>query len=1480
MQIRILQVRSFILRLRRMSIRSRACLAVIALFALVMAFAAYDGRRRSGRLNLEQVSRPDDVRELESFLRRLQQIKAWKPAGAAQDKLVLVAEFANLPSNRQCKAFSDLLRITPGNNLILNDSLELLSRAATNELLPKLRQDNSQAFALSLEETLTPTLEAERDESIVALLNEEKSQKLLRRLDIVGPPSEPGRLGRLWRNAFGKSWTNRTDWVQEFVEKGRHIKRLADWYTLLERTQDLPLAPGANGAGLWFAVSSIKYAGLNSTLNGKVQFRVPYQEGLLQLRVPAQAGVSAMQLINTGLELNGLEIDEPPPEVAIGNAPLRIRGLPSPAIVPEQLARALYQLGLPEGFSLSNTSANKDVDGTGFLIRFTATSQVLKNCNFNSEWHITGQTLDEVKQSLVELPKKAREAFEESLRQTTKFGDWPVRFEKHKDHFWHARIKLANEELSFSVHADEHCRLQWYGLPAARDKTALLNQLLQHDTRLANFAPMASLDKVQITESNVSGQLRLGSLSGIEWRIWPNGQQVDLSPAAITYLGGVQRELPQPTGNETFTVDQARKSLEAAVAKEYVKLAPSVRVEDVRLMNDVAWARLSMTVADWPGLDLGSYPIAKSADCLTALSKAMSQENVRAEVQRSWSQQHPRFGRVSVKLKQFNPREPTLDLAVSSVLPLTGTQLPWEESLKVDQTGTWLSDTTEEIINRQLEPRLTDLEQAVNATLQNFAAANFVMKLKVKRDAFGRGRWLKLNPLGIVLDGKVSIGIIPIDMEVVGIKIDCMGLHWPMEVATTLRCTVTAGPVALSDPSLRLNLPQNAADRLLQGDYNALGDITYLIGCKITPPSFGGVDFSAGLARVDNPWLHVIYLQAELGGRLKDPKLVARGKLVAIEENDLATASFEASLTCLDVHAQLRTLNTYDWLPSLNGELTMTRQVPIRAEAEMFLARVPLRGWLVYTTQDPPRIEGEMIGPIPGLGTVKFEARSDAEFKNPVLIGHIPFPLLTGWMVKVTVTLDDIKFEFVKVTPTGQLVVRMEFPDASAIDVGRLATRLAELEQRAKPTSPEEHTWLERATPQPPPATPAQPQNTGQVQSRPTLQVVDLDPVPQAPIDRRRPEPIPIASDLDIKAFGDSFRIYTVKDGKDVVRLKNNDAAVPDPLHTRFLVAYYKDSTQIDLFALDPNLKWVHHIRCADCTTVKSVNDWTSQLAGLGFFREGLSDHELLIRWEVVWDYALKSWSESEPTNPVAQDGGYSFRFKSQDPNHLQNELFTWAKGDRICSMEFLTNYISESEQNSNLRRLVSRTQEPGFHALIAADPAKDRLAVLKFQKGKVLLIPDFVKDPGRTIEMRQTIEPGCPRLGQVSRRLVLPTWGTTGQPVPTGTCYIGAEGACLVTEENEQLWLMRSSECTNKGTSAPVTQLNRKTFDEWDSDTKRHLPKNWQDKAARSLVPGEQIAKQAVASWAKQRLVTDPSSSWGAQPIGLLFGLALRTPR
>jgi hypothetical protein len=463
-------------------------------------------------------------------------------------------------------------------------------------------------------------------------------------------------------------------------------------------------------------------------------------------------------------------------------------------------------------------------------------------------------------------------------------------------------------------------------------------------------------------------------------------------------------------------------------------------------------------------------------------------------------------------------------------------------------------------------------------------------------------------------------------------------------------------------------------------------------------------------------------------------------------------------------------------------------------------------------------------------------------------------------------------------TSTGQqLRIEFDYPDASAVDEDKERARLVELEQAARPATADELAWLkhpdQKQDLQPPPA----PVPSRRAEPPAVLRILEAEPepaTPGAPAVKKRPEPLSVPeSILGREVLGDSFRIFTKDDNKTLVQVKSADADVLNHALTHLLVAWYKDSPRVDLLTVDYERKRVEHVRCADSARVESVTNWTDRVAGLNLFPAGeLTDADrvqFLTRREVLFDYTGLVWSESEPTQPVAQDGGYSIRFKSVDPKNPTDEHFVWESGGTVCRMQFATTYIPERDQTADLRRLVTRTREPGLVALIAADLANERLAGVQFVDNKrITLIPDLLKQPKNAIELRVTAEPGLPRLGQVGRRLVLPSW-VTGQPLPTGTCHIAGEGACLVTDK--QLWLVPVNECSDAGSRTPVTRLDRAAFDKWDSDTRRHLPKSWQDDAARALVPSEQVAAQAVASWAKQRR----TGEWGANPMGLLVRLA-----
>jgi hypothetical protein len=1485
-------------RFRMMNWRLLVILGGISGVLAISWLAAYDGRRIRGQIKLEKIEHPDDVRELSSFMERLEEIKNWQPHASDKTRLELVGLFSNLHSNQQFGSFSDLIRVMPKNEPTLNDSLELLSRPATNNLLSKLRINDNAAFIRLMKTALEPVIEADRDAAFSGILNQDRTKKMMRRLELINPPTEPGMFGQIWRNVFGQKRSNQTDWVNELLASGKHVHRLADWYSNLGKTSELPLEINKKGEGLWFSrhtKGGIDFNGFSSTLNGQLQLRF----------AGSNASNESMNVINTGLEINGLKVA---PSNQQTDTTVQIHYAPTPTIDTEQLYRALIQLGLPSGFYLHNIKCSSDK--LSFKVNIMATSRELNNCSFNWNWIVGSKNIDDIKLGKQELAQISRAAFDNSLTYTTQYGDWNVRFDQANNDFRQAKLLLGNDEVSFSTFIDDQCRLHWHGMSTARDATTLLNCILRHDDRLAKYSPLIFLDEVQFKNANLSGKLIIKSLArdqpdhtGITWTITPNGiARISVSEATLAYLEACKQQLPFPAVAQPFTTEQAKISIESTIKNNYNNIAFSVKVDDVRQMNGIPWVRLSMTIADWPSINLGSYPVATQTDTQSALTKAFSRDNVQSQVQQIWSKDHPRLGKVKVEFKSFDLKKALLILNVSPQFGLLKQhQLNWTEQWTATSEG-WESDMSEELINRHLEAGLTKLELLVNNAIKEAANTSFDINLKVNRNAFGLDRWLKLSPLCVSLDGQIKLPSIHLGVEAVGVKLDCDGLHWPLELATICQLTIPAGQVAISDPSLRIVLPQNAANQLRLGEYRALGDITYLLGGKFTPPSYGGKNItgakefnsselsgSEGEAslgkynvgtksltstqlRLDNPWLHLIYLQAELGGRLNNPKVEARGKLVLVEQNDLATAQFESSLTKLDVRAQLRTLEVRNsWLPQFDGALVITRQAPLQANARMSLAGVPLSGKLRYTLEEPPHIDGEMSGNVPMIGWINLNAKSDAKFYNPELTGYIP-TWSNGWSLKVTLNRSRATYRFVKITNSGELIVQIEYPDAASFSEDKIKARLAEVEQQAKPANENEISILTISKDK---------KNT--TVKFPPIKIprsIFVMPKPSNPMQvnggkpqEQRPVPIPIANGtLESETLGDSFRLYTKIDNKTVVKLNKVSSKINSPDRTVMYAFRYNTTPRVDLITFDYDAKRVQHICCSSTTTIKSINDCTKTLSHLNLFPpEELKDDELMqlsIRFEACVLYIHLNFIEAEPTIPASNDGGYSIQYKSENSNSVKNEIFLWLNGNNINGIEFTPEYLPKDVTMSSLRRLTKTTQESGIMFLIAADLDKKLIAVINNCDNEITFNPDLLKQASGTIKLKFNSEEGRDGAIEVSRRLILSSW-QYGTPLPNGTCYIAGEGGCLVTEK--EFLLIPISECNEASNRNPIMRLSRASFDKWDSATKRHLPVNWQDEAFRTKLTNEDIASQAVASWDRLRR----TDVWGAKPIGLLMGLA-----
>lgn len=530
-------------------------------------------------------------------------------------------------------------------------------------------------------------------------------------------------------------------------------------------------------------------------------------------------------------------------------------------------------------------------------------------------------------------------------------------------------------------------------------------------------------------------------ISGIQWHAGPtpDSPRLSLDGRALASLRGVRTRLQQIPRSDPNDASLTAEQIAQYLGATYPALRGAVEVVAVDVTEQGFLVRLALLIGEWPEVTLG--PVVMNADNFGRQIDALLQPDQivqAANAQWSKARTHSRYGHVLAEMLEWTATGNEAQARIQCSVPISfldarddaGTAwLPWVETQRY-LGGNWKrfldarDSTLEEFSMRELcqvlEPRLAALEGAASDVVYQVSGQEVV--LKVERDAFGDGIFMRLNPFAIRVRIGLKIPLVPVEVTARNILVDQRQIHYPEEFSATYRRTFgVPNPVTpsfnLSDPMISINWARSGLK----------------IGCKITPPCppvFGPIGFtgdadvstddsraaleSMGIPipfrqiRTDNLMLHVIYLEGELGGRLQDRTLSAKAEVHALGEWNIGRGRLRADFDEMFVDGYVEAGTTLPRLfPLMNGDFRISAVEGMRMRGLYRVAGVDVEGMIKYRTQvEPWLIELTGRGYLPGVGQVEIHGESDLAFDNAKIWarGIVPATRFAG--------LGEMRYEF------------------------------------------------------------------------------------------------------------------------------------------------------------------------------------------------------------------------------------------------------------------------------------------------------------------------------------------------------------------------------------------------------------------------------------------------------------------------------------
>lgn len=1499
--------------------RLASAIALAPLFALLVLLLA-SSRGPRYEFDFRELTAPSDARELIDLAERISRVRRWKPPWLSDASAPVLAELVRL--NGTAEDLKDLLRASagPGDREFQakiassNGTIQLLAGRITPERFADLKSLPTEELTDALQEELAQALAEERETAIEALLDEPGIRRLFER---YGLPPLPGRAGWLRRAGcwlVRKPLRDRDIWLDSFeAAKTSHLVPLDEWYRRVEAAGRIEMGDAPSGLVLVRMVPSagrrtVHYAGRSTTADFNVLLRRDTQTSTVAAAGAAHlgAGASPERAIDTGLRAFRVRLMETGDDRAESSSDsserrVRIQWPPgSLVIAPEVFERCLRQLCLPRGFSVRDLAPLPlgHADAPVCTVRFRVYCLDLPACQWDAELDFGAKDPQKLKQQLAGLGRSAALArLRDYVRHLTEYAGMPVAFSPVEDdpNRFKCQVRPAGlEPVELSAGISEEGRLVWSGVPSVAERSRIARRICQEIRELRGLDPLLSIDSVRLQRSpaGLTGTLSvLGSVVGLE--------DVEEVPWVLSARGPVSVRLPEPARRGVAALRDSRDSSAQAPASEAVaieeRIREHVRAHYLALSEQIELVRiapsrfgmvldLGLRIADWPQIRLGPRIVTPKTEIGPLVDALLTQESVCRAAARQWaaSRSHPRYGPVLSMLESWSPHQPRAAIQCRLDLP-GGLTLPWTEEIRL-QSGRWVAGNDD--LCRHLEGYVEVLEHQLGEYLSQWTGGR--LKIRLDRSAFGPGRWLRLNPPTLAFDARLWLPGMPAGLGGGRILVDPDGVHWPEKLSFTYFTTFNVPPTptpwcALSDPRITVDFARSGLS----------------IGAKMTPPVpdlvppavrrrlFSGASVSAdpqdaapaeeGLwppVRIDNPWLHAVYLEGEFGGNLRDLELTADANLRLLDHYDAARAHLRCSLKAKGAHAatEARPVSVAGW-PELKGELWLSASGELDLGAHTRVAGCRVDGRLTYLWRPAPgRIMISGRARLPLIGQARVRGSSDVLLEDPQINARAPLSLplgnSSGQMICVFhADRSGYQLEYVLERPQGGTARSVRAgPTLETLSEEELRRELEALAARGVVPAPSEAETqaIERLKP-----VPEHEGRNGETDVEPD------QPDPLRPADRR------LAGSVRWERLQDrGIRLFSeAKPSETILLLTERESGISDPKSCCFVLwrhsAPQRDSALLVIDGSSKDVKLFHGLAGK---LSGSPQDLTQTFIGVQprFPTVAQADSGALLARKVMIMYCLLRMHNRAPSAPRrVGSSGYLIEYKSKASDETRKAAaFCWEKAGAAYMIGLVEPVVPAAERDSHFEWLSGLKPRRSRGLLISHDAASGRFAILTPGHGRA------VGKAGERYELtlygdseERSLALGVPTgnaqhfletvkaCAEAIRRQNLPADGLTA--------WIGPEGACLA-DGRTGFWLLPGrGPAENK-----AVYVSRRAFDEWERDTRRFLPDDLHDRRARQILSPEDIARMTVREWERSR------GLWGANPMGLLLGLAEKQPQ
>ncbi|MCX7664703.1 MAG: hypothetical protein N2112_04075 [Gemmataceae bacterium] len=928
------------------------------------------------------------------------------------------------------------------------------------QLLPPLNELKLRSWRKMSVEELTQELAdhfrqlriKERDEGYIKLLTTPASEALLRRLEFPEfPKRESWYSGRFRRGGIRSSESDRELWVEQFLAKtDKHIQPNMKFYQAVLANERFAFGNLDQNRIVYRAVLQ----------NGKIPLRLVKGKPVTYVNVLVAVSSGANESNNlaerewdTGISLHEVNWQVVGKSSALGYPenpadlmPIWPISLSDVSLDLQKLHQSLTEFGFPKEVELVQGQITLgDPQTPSFQIDCICQHPTFTGFQHPIQLKIQIGDKNHFTQQATKIAREVRSQLAQYIPTVTRLNGWSVQFTTQEGSIGKFIAQFDLPAIGFPIQVDAYLlksgQLTFHSTPTVESQNFLIEKLLipemtKNKMHWIDPALPPVMEKIEINPTHNTVNLSWirsdnnpqnpNACTRYTLPIDELGQRpwiVESTSKPMDFIDCPALE-PQESRPPATPIAECQTRIQNYLSKEYGSLPVAPRVSFFSSSAGL-WVSVGLKIYDYPEFTVGPRLLSGDMSPEEFARDLMSTPSLKKASRSGWAKRrdwtHPRFGRVRPEIKEIDISGSKISILCKPI------------SFEIDNAPSHLDEIYFE--NRQwLRPRWakqpkTSKEFFTQLALSELKRYNELFNLfrcglatlSIDEESLQPGESLSFQPPLIPFKLTLILPLSGLQIDMRGIRYDQDGLHFPDKLRFSYLGSIYFPQICLSDPVIQLDFLKERPGLSIAGKFTPPISGVNIKGGKRPAPINSQLNANGSLGpipelRLDNPWLHAIFLQLEFSIHLdvleQDLELQTQGRLRALKKIDVAQVRLACRPKQLYFEGEAEALGRipgFDRIPArLSGNVELdgkSGKFQMHADAELFgvncLHLLIQNDFRNGNHPDNYRLVGHRKFPLHGT-TLTLEGVSSTDFKRYELTGEIH-----SGPIQIRVTIDE-----------------------------------------------------------------------------------------------------------------------------------------------------------------------------------------------------------------------------------------------------------------------------------------------------------------------------------------------------------------------------------------------------------------------------------------------------------------------------------------